>query len=139
VLHEVLPWLICAILVALPLGGFMLWRKISFNWGAAWFPLFVLLALAPGVAEGSNWMPLVMNVYVLALGVFTLVRGVRGDSLFSMNEGMLLVSALVVCRFFDSDYGFIARGVAFILIGCGFLAANVLVLAKRRRRKGAPA
>jgi hypothetical protein len=125
--------LVCA--VALALGGFMLWRKISFNWGAACFPLFILFTLAPVVPPEDNWTPLIMNTYVLALGVFTLVRGARGDSLFSMNEGMILISALIACRFFDSDYGFVARGVAFIVIGCGFLAANLVTLEKRRRRR----
>jgi hypothetical protein len=52
-----------------------------------------------------------------------------------VNTGLLVLSALIIARFFDSDLSFLARGVAFILLGAGFLTANVVIL----RRKGAMA
>jgi len=121
----------------LALGADLLRRGMDFNIAAALLP--VLLAIGV-VFRGGGAMLLLMNACVLALGVLTLLRGVRRDSLLSMNEGMVLIAALIVCRFFDDDFGFVARGVAFILAGCGFLAVNLLVMrrrAKQKERKGA--
>lgn len=120
--------------VWIALTAFMAAKKMPFNWAAALFPAALLLALTPALGVAG---PFVVNVYVLALGIFTLARGVRRDSLLSMNEGLLLVAVLVTCRFFDSDYGFVARGVTFILVGAGFLTMNVLVMKKRRDKDGA--
>ena len=114
------------------LAAFAIWRRKYFNWAAACFPVMLALALRMPLAE---WMPLLMSAYVLALGAFTLVSGVKRDSLFSMNEGAVLIAALVVIRFFSDDYSFVARGVAFIVIGCGFLAMNLFVMGRRRKVK----
>jgi len=38
-----------------------------------------------------------------------------------------------MARFFDSGFGILARGVVFILLGIGFLAANMVIW----RRKAA--
>jgi uncharacterized membrane protein len=75
------------------------------------------------------------NVYLFALGLSALVTGIRGNKLGRVNAGLLALSALLIARFFDSDLSFLARGVAFILVGAGFLATNVVML----RRKGAAA
>ena len=47
---------------------------------------------------------------------------------------MLLLTALIVMRFFDTDVGFLIRGLAFIAAGVGFLVVNIILL---KRRKGA--
>ncbi len=41
---------------------------------------------------------------------------------------MLMLAALIITRFFDSDLGFVVRGLAFIGVGIGFLAANVVLI-----------
>jgi uncharacterized membrane protein YgaE (UPF0421/DUF939 family) len=48
------------------------------------------------------------------------------------NAGMLLLTALIVMRFFDTDVGFLVRGLAFIGAGVGFLVVNMLLLKRRR-------
>ncbi|MGD0016052.1 MAG: DUF2157 domain-containing protein [Verrucomicrobiia bacterium] len=72
------------------------------------------------------------NVYLFALGLGLLVAGVRANRLGNVNLGLLALSVLMIARFFDSDLSFLARGVAFIVVGAGFLTANVMML----RRKG---
>lgn len=72
------------------------------------------------------------NVYFLGFGLLTLIEGIRNQQLAGVNTGMLLLAALLVARFFNSDIGFVAKGIAFIVMGCGFLAANVVMT----RRKG---
>ena len=78
---------------------------------------------------------LCLDAFVFALGVGTLWRGLREDRLGVVNAGMLMLAGLIVTRFFDSDLGFVVRGLAFIGVGIGFLATNVVLI----RRKGAVA
>jgi uncharacterized membrane protein len=125
-------WLLAAA-VWVGLVGDLFRRKLSFNWLAVLFPGVIALGVL-GLGR-ENQAPLLMNFYVFALGVFTLVRGVKRDSLLSMNEGLLLLTALIISRFFDGDYGFVARGVAFIVVGFGFLGMNLWVLINRKNKK----
>ena len=52
---------------------------------------------------------------------------------FEANLGMLVVAILAIARFFDSEFEFAVRGIAFIAIGLGFLATNFVVFKKRAR------
>jgi hypothetical protein len=72
------------------------------------------------------------NLYTLALGVGTIISGIRGSRLGMINGGMIVVIALIVTRFFDCEVGLVVRGVFFIVLGAGFLTTN-LVLAKRMK------
>ncbi len=76
---------------------------------------------------------LLFDGYALTLGVFTLVRGLKAYRAGEADLGLLIVSALAISRFFDSDLGFTTRGIGFILVGLGFLAGNILMF----RRKAA--
>ncbi|WP_457796879.1 DUF2157 domain-containing protein [Methylocystis sp. S23] len=92
----------------------------------------VVTAIGLILAKTSPWAAVaLMNLYVLGLGVGVLSAGVRSHGLGAMNAGMTILSALILCRFFDADIGFVARGVAFIVIGAGFLLANLMMLRKR--------
>lgn len=73
------------------------------------------------------------DLYLFAAGLGLLVAGIRNQSLAQMNTGLFVVSALLVARFFDTDLGFLLRGLVFIALGIAFLVANVVML----RRKGA--
>jgi uncharacterized membrane protein len=108
-------------------------------------PLGLLFGALPAAAMagygltvfGEAEMPamLLFNAYVLVLGAGTLAVGVRTERLGTVNGGLLILGALLVMRFFDQELGFVARGVAFIVVGAGFLGVNLL-LAKRWRRAG---
>ncbi len=85
------------------------------------------------LAHTSPWAAVALaNLYVFVLGVGVLVAGLRSQGLAMVNAGMMILSALILLRFFDADIGFVARGVAFIVIGAGFLVTNLLLLRKRR-------
>ncbi|PPD43667.1 MAG: hypothetical protein CTY15_08980 [Methylocystis sp.] len=87
---------------------------------------YAVSAVSPWLAAAA------FNLYVFALGVGVLVIGLRAQRLAMVNAGMMILSALILIRFFDVDIGFVARGVAFIVIGAGFLLTNVMLLRKRR-------
>ena len=81
------------------------------------------------------WFPLavwLINTLVLALGILMISEGAKKAHLGLLNYGLLIVSALVVCRFFDTNISFVIRGMAFLLIGAGFFLANFWVLKKRK-------
>lgn len=96
-------------------------------------PVLAIAAYAVSAITGGELVAMVtFNLYMLALGLFTIVAGIRGGRLATLNGGMVILTAVLVARFFDSDLGFIARGVAFILIGTGFLAANLVMVKKSK-------
>ncbi len=96
-------------------------------------PLFVAVGLVLTRSGQPFAAMLLLNAYLFALGVGTLVAGLGAQSLGMVNGGMLILAALILSRFFDADLGFLARGVAFIALGAGFLVVNVVMM----RRRGA--
>ena len=74
------------------------------------------------------------HLYALALAAALIRSGVAQGELPLANLGVLL-SALVLLRFFDSDLSYVLRGVGFIVTGVGFFAANLWL--RRRLRQGA--
>jgi hypothetical protein len=83
---------------------------------------------------GGGLVPsLLINVFMLGLGVYTLLRGIRSGRVFEANLGMVVIAVLATARFFDTDLEFVVRGIAFILIGLGFLATNLIVFKRKAR------
>ena len=71
------------------------------------------------------------NLYLLVLGVGTIATGIRSERLSLVNAGMAVVAGLILARFFDSDMPFLLRGIAFIILGTGFLVTNLVLLRRR--------
>lgn len=104
----------------------------------------LVAVLWPWVAASEStdirWVAaLAFNLLLFGVGIATIVSGIRSQHLGTVNLGMVVIAGLVVVRFFDSEFGFVAKGLAFIIIGAGFLVANV-VLSRRLKRaeKGPP-
>jgi uncharacterized membrane protein len=72
------------------------------------------------------------NVLLLALGVYTIREGALANQLWKMNYGLLILSILIACRFFDTDMSFVIRGLLFVAIGAGFFIMNVYMVRKRK-------
>jgi hypothetical protein len=79
---------------------------------------------------------LIFNMYLLAVGLITIKRGVITQSLVLLNGGMFLVAALITARFFDTDMSFEMRGAVFVLIGLSLLAANMIMLKRINKKRG---
>lgn len=110
-------------------------RRVPVNPFAAVFPFATLLAFGVTFAAEGWAAALLMNIYVFALAVMALRSGLARAKFAETNAGMLLLTALIVMRFFDTDVGFLIRGLAFIAVGVGFLVVNAMLL-KRRKAEG---
>lgn len=122
------------VLAALLFGAYVLWRDRRINLAPAAFAPIAVIAWVIAKRTGNPILPaLLVNGFVLALGVFTLLRGIRAGRIFEANLGMLVVAILATARFFDTDFEFVLKGIAFIAIGLGFLVTNLVVFKRRAR------
>ena len=101
----------------------------------------ILFGIAPVVAgfglvllyfdrSGIN-ATVLMNAYVLSLSVMLILRGVREGSLGVLNIGMLMVATMMIMRFFDSNFSFVVRGLAFVVMGSCFLVTNWVMVGRK--------
>lgn len=123
-------WL--SFLLALAAAGLLLRsKKLSQINAKSWgflvaFLLTCLGFAAPGMAQ------IILNLCILWFGVATIRSASAENSLGRLNYGLLIISALVLCRFFDSNISFVWRGVMFILIGVAFFLGNFLAVKRKR-------
>lgn len=76
-----------------------------------------------------------INLCVFTIGILTMREGSRMDHLGILNLGLLIITILVVCRFFDKDLSFVLRGLMFLSVGAGFFATNYIMLKKRNKNE----
>jgi uncharacterized membrane protein len=94
-------------------------------------PVVAIIAYSVTASVTSTIFALILfNLYLFALGLVTIIAGIRNSQLGTVNAGMLVLAALIVARFFDSDLGFVIRGLAFILVGIGFFVTNWIITRK---------
>jgi uncharacterized membrane protein len=129
-LAALLPIAACTLLVTAVRRGAT--RRIPFGL------LPVVVAVAYGITAWGDERTelasfLLCNAYLLGLGIAVLVAGVRDRRAGSINAGMLILIALILTRFFDSDFSFLAKGLVFIVLGTVFLGTNVLLAVRRRK------
>ena len=75
------------------------------------------------------------NLLVFALGIFAIRIGNLRNNFGVLNYGLLIITVLVACRFFDTNIDFIVRGLLFVAIGVGFFVANYLMYRKQQKLK----
>lgn len=118
---------------ALVFGALAIRKRANRNLAPAAFAPVALIAWLVAKTWDSLAPTLLMNAFVLGLGVFTLLRGIRAGRVYEANLGMLVVALLAIARFFDNDFEFVVRGIAFIAIGLGFLVTNLVVFKRKAR------
>lgn len=78
------------------------------------------------------WSAVLDNLLVLGLGIATVVEGSRTNSVATLNVGLLTLTALLICRFFDLKIDFVVRGILFIVVGVGFFLSNYWLIKKKK-------
>ncbi len=95
---------------------------------------WVFLLFIPTYMVGffSGISVLIINLIILTLGILTVRQGAREAHLGLLNYGLIIVTMLIVSRFFDDQIPFVWRGILFVLVGIGFFIANYWMLKKRK-------
>ena len=141
--HQAASFFDVVLAVALPLAALLVVflvldrrrNALQMIWAAS-VPLVAVMW--PWVASGDTSdaryvAAIAFNLLLFGVGIATISSGIRSQHLGTVNLGMMVVALLVVVRFFDAEIGFVAKGLAFIAIGVGFLVAN-LILSRRLKR-----
>lgn len=135
-IHElvVAPEFIAAIVLSLTAAILLVWPQK--NKGPMRLkPLsvvFVLFLIIYSVGLYASFSVVLINILVFTMGVLTIKDGAKQNSLGTLNVGLLIVTLLVLCRFFDRDLSFVIRGLLFVTVGVGFFVANYWILKKRK-------
>jgi len=101
------------------------------------FPLAGILCFILGSIKSTadTVNALIFNGFMLFLGIMYIGMGCRNGRLSQLNGGMAVLSLLLVTRFFDEDFGFIARGTVFIILGTCFLVVNLIMIKRRKKQE----
>ncbi len=122
----IVAWVLTGVALALLISSVR--SGVAINPWAALLP--VICAFSIVIAHPIIPVAL-FNLYALAFGIATIVRGVRLEHAVTLNAGMILVTALTVARFFDTEVSFFLRGIVFIAIGATFLIVNAITLRRK--------
>jgi len=96
---------------------------------------FIVFAGIYTLIQMGGEIPMVLtNLLVLALGIFAVEMGARKNLFSILNYGLLIITALIACRFFDTNISFVIRGLLFVAIGAGFFGANYFMYKKQQRQ-----
>jgi uncharacterized membrane protein len=95
---------------------------------AIFFLLFIIGSNSPLMAQ------LLANLLILVLAIYTIRDGAQRNHLGILNYGLLIITALICCRFFDTDFSFVVRGLLFIGVGVGFFVTNYYTIQKRKKQ-----
>ena len=95
--------------------------------------VFIAFAIIYGIGTmHALTATLLINFLLLAIGVFTILAGVKRDHLGILNYGLIIISALIFLRFIDANISFIIRGLLNIAVGLAFFYANYKLIKKRK-------
>ncbi|MDR0666427.1 MAG: DUF2157 domain-containing protein [Campylobacteraceae bacterium] len=70
---------------------------------------------------------MIFSVFVAAGALAMTAGGVKKVNIMLANQGLIIISILMLIRFFDSDFSLLVKGFAFILTGALFIGANILL------------
>ena len=92
---------------------------------ASVIPLFLF-------SPSSILTTIIINGLILVVGLHKTIGGLKKNLLGKLNLGLLIITVLVICRFFDRDMSFIVKGIIFLSLGSGFLMSNLWILKKKK-------
>ncbi|MCB1210116.1 MAG: DUF2157 domain-containing protein [Verrucomicrobiales bacterium] len=126
-------WVICLLAVTLILFGV---AARSGRWAVVVLGSLVvtpLLGALAGAAGAGFWMSSIATLHVAAVGVGLILLDFSGWKSVP-RLGAALLCALIIARMSDSQLSLLTKGLAFIVIGIGFIAFNFYLSARARRR-----
>ena len=99
-------------------------------------PIELVFAFFIGVFIAGQWYPglaiILINLIIFLFGIVTIRNGARMNHLGVLNYGLIVITTLIACRFFDSQISFAIRGLVFVAVGAGFFYTNYRMLKNRK-------
>lgn len=135
---------LCYLLLAGCLAGIALLilkkRPLEISFGLVGPLVFGALLLATPLSKSQGDVEFLLetlfSIATFALGVYSMLLGIKSDSFGSLNGGILLIFLWLMARFFMSDLDFLFKGLLFICLGAAFIAFNVFFFLRRRKALG---
>lgn len=132
ILTSIIAWTFASVVLLV-----CVWKSISQrnNPQSLWLlslPVFVLAYL---LRDSEYISAILINAFVLVLGIRLLEKAVQNNQLGEMNFALLIILVLAACRFFDDQIPFYLRGLLFLIVGIGFVTANILLIRKRSKNE----
>jgi uncharacterized membrane protein len=124
-----------AIFISLSAAALLALQIKSRSWNSTWLMdyIFVLFILIFIIGLYNSFAPVILiNLIIFILGLLIIKKGANRNHLGILNYGLSIITALVICRFFDTDISFVVRGLLFVIVGVGFFTANYLMIKKRK-------
>jgi hypothetical protein len=106
-------------------------HKIAYEFPDFLFLFFILLFFIGMYA--SIVTTILINLLIFITGILTIRKGARLDHLGLLNYGLIIITALIICRFFDTNLSFILRGILFLIVGIGFFLINYRMIHRRKK------
>ncbi|MFK7904220.1 MAG: DUF2157 domain-containing protein, partial [Chitinophagales bacterium] len=136
---QVVTWINFAVLliavVILKTLAIKFWKKgQQVNYIILAFPSVVFISILVALSMGEFWARAVFNLYIFVWGLYYVNQGIKLHLVTLVNAGSFFLATLLILRFFDSDLDFLLKGIAFVVIGVGFLTANY-ILTKRLKQE----
>ena len=102
--------------------------------------LLISIIFLTGLAKATEEKPselfyFPMACVVFVCGIVYLADGIREEKLADVNIGFITVLAVIGRWLSQSEIDVFVKGIGFFLIGCAFLALNLLLQRKYRRRR----
>lgn len=94
--------------------------------------IYIIMSVLFFVGLTDDVIPTVItNILLFVLGINAIKIGVDKMHFGVLNYGLLIVSALIFCRFLDTNMSFVVRGLLFVAVGVGFFITNYIMLKKQ--------
>ena len=94
------------------------------------FPFLIIIGLALARFELETVAIILANAFLFGYGLFYIKIGIQKQRMALVNVGMLFISAIIIARFFDADFKLVVKGIAFVVLGIGFLSVNLMLSRK---------
>ena len=133
---DAIPQQWAVLVIGMALLAVLSWRVLQRGNVLAAMQIIPALVLAlVASADVERWaivLAIFMTLYVLVLGLARVRIGLAQRDSGLATGGLLLIAVLILLRFLDTEWSFTARGIAFLLTGAAFLAANAWMRRKVR-------
>lgn len=122
-------------IMSLAASGVLIWSMIKtkgsdYNITGFAFIIFILAFIL--AYRDPFYSVLLINLFLFSQGVLLVRHGALTNHLGILNYGLVIITTLIICRFFDVKISFIIRGLIFLAVGFSFFMLNYRTIKNKR-------